>query len=78
MASGRGGKRTRWTPPENDLPKLEPPPTGRPKNQEKAQAVRELLLRGATTGMVMKATGCGSSMITRIRREIQAEADQGK
>ena len=41
-----------------------------------ANKVRKMLLRGETYVAISAAVGCGSSVITRVRNEMQAEASE--
>jgi hypothetical protein len=38
-----------------------------------AEKIRMMLLRGDTVSMITEAIGCGTSVVTRIRREIEAK-----
>lgn len=73
----RGGRRNTWTPPPTDMELPPGPPRPRKGHpflpDEITEKVRMMLYRGDTARMIVEAVGVGASVITRIRREIEAK-----
>ena len=42
-------------------------------NKAKQSEVRELLLSGKTQTEIRKQVGCGAGMVTRVKKELEAE-----
>ena len=78
-----GGKRTPWIPP----PTTEVFPPGPPKlrrgpkfmaekNPERLAMIKMMLRRGDSTTTVGRSLKCGHGLLTKLRREIEAENQQ--
>jgi len=50
-----------------------PEMTGRQPDKAKQAEARELLLAGKTQTEIRKQVGCGAGMVTRVKKELEAE-----